>query len=73
MTSLKQINTNRKNTKKSTGSVTDKEEDPKINFKFNQVKKVLNCGMGFVNPYKSINQNSLGSSQSWRFKKTKKV
>ena len=48
------------------------EKDPKINFKFNEVKKDLNCGMGFVNPYKSINQNSLGHSQSWRFKKQKK-
>ena len=48
------------------------EKDPKINFKFNEVKKDLNCGMGFVNPFKSINQNSLGHSQSWRFKKQKK-
>jgi hypothetical protein len=48
------------------------EKDPKINFKFSEVKKDLNCGMGFVNPYKSINQNSLGHSQSWRFKKQKK-
>ena len=31
------------------------EKDLKINFKFNEVKKDLNCGMGFVNPYKSIN------------------
>ena len=48
------------------------EKDPKINFKFNEVKKDLNCGMGFVNPFKSINQNSLGHSQSWRFKKQNK-
>ena len=48
------------------------EKDPKINFKFNQVKKDLNCGMGFVNPHRMINQNSLGHSQSWRFKKQKK-
>ena len=48
------------------------EKNPKINFKFNEVKKDLNCGMGFVNPFKSINQNSLGHSQSWRFKKHKK-
>ena len=48
------------------------EKDPKINFKFNEVKKDLNCGMGFVNPYSMINQNSLGHSQSWRFKKQKK-
>jgi len=48
------------------------EKDPKINFKFNEVKKDLNCGMGFVNPFKSINQHSLGHSQSWRFKKQKK-
>ena len=27
------------------------EKDPKINFKFNEVKKDLNCGMGFVNPH----------------------
>ena len=45
------------------------EKDPKINFKFNKVKKDLNCGMGFVNPHRMINQNSLGHSQSWRFKK----
>ena len=48
------------------------EKDPKINFKFNEVKKDLNCGMGFVNPHRMINQNSLGHSQSWRFKKQKK-
>jgi len=46
------------------------QEEPKI--KFETVKKDLNCGMGFVNPFKSINQNSLGHSQSWRFKKHKK-
>jgi hypothetical protein len=27
------------------------EKNPKINFKFNEVKKDLNCGMGFVNPH----------------------
>ena len=48
------------------------EKDPKINFKFSEVKKDLNCGMGFVNPNITINQNSLGHSQSWRFKKQKK-
>ena len=48
------------------------EKDPKIYFKFNEVKKDLNCGMGFVNPNITINQNSLGHSQSWRFKKQKK-
>ena len=48
------------------------DKDPKINFKFNEVKKDLNCGMGFVNPHSMINQNSLGHSQSWRFKKQKK-
>ena len=48
------------------------EKNPVINFKFNQVKKDLNCGMGFVNPHRMINQNSLGHSQSWRFKKQKK-
>jgi hypothetical protein len=48
------------------------EKNPKINFKFNEVKKDLNCGMGFVNPHRIINQNSLGHSQSWRFKKQKK-
>ena len=48
------------------------DKNPKIDFKFNEVKKDLNCGMGFVNPYKMINQNSLGHSQSWRFKKQKK-
>lgn len=48
------------------------EKDPNINFKFNEVKKDLNCGMGFVNPHSMINQNSLGHSQSWRFKKQKK-
>jgi len=52
--------------------IRKEEKDPKINFKFNEVKKDLNCGMGFVNPFKSINQNSLGHSQSWRFKKQKK-
>ena len=46
------------------------QEEPKI--KFETVKKDLNCGMGFVNPFKSINQHSLGHSQSWRFKKQKK-
>ena len=46
------------------------QEEPKI--KFETVKKDLNCGMGFVKPFKSINQNSLGHSQSWRFKKQKK-
>jgi len=48
------------------------EKNPVINFKFNQVKKDLNCGTGFVNPHSTINQNSLGHSQSWRFKKQKK-
>ena len=48
------------------------EKNPIINFKFNEVKKDLNCGMGFVNPHSMINQNSLGHSQSWRFKKQKK-
>jgi len=46
------------------------QEEPKI--KFETVKKDLNCGMSFVNPFKSINQNSLGHSQSWKFKKQKK-
>ena len=41
-------------------------------FKINEVKKYLNCGMGFVNPNIRINQNRLGHSQSWRFKKQKK-
>ncbi len=48
------------------------EKNPIINLKFNEVKKDLNCGMGFVNPNSTINQNSLGHSQSWRFKKHKK-
>jgi len=43
------------------------QEEPKI--KFETVKKDLNCGMGFVDPNKPIHQNSLGHSQSWRFKK----
>ena len=43
------------------------QEEPKI--KFETVKKDLNCGMGFVDPHKPIHQNSLGHSQSWRFKK----
>ena len=46
------------------------QEEPKI--KFETVKKDLNCGMGFVNPHKTIHQNRLGHSQSWRFKKQKK-
>ena len=45
------------------------QEEPKI--KFETVKKDLNCGMGFVHPNKPIHQNSLGHSQSWRFKKQK--
>jgi len=45
------------------------QEEPKI--KFETAKKDLNCGMGFVDPYKPIHQNSLGHSQSWRFKKQK--
>jgi len=28
--------------------------------------------MGFMNPHTPINQNSLGLSQSWSFKKQKK-
>ena len=48
------------------------DKNPVINFKFDKVKKDLNCGMGFVNPNITINQNSLGHSQSWRFKKKKK-
>ena len=48
------------------------DKNPKINFKFDKVKKDLNRGMGFVNPYSRINQNNLGHSQSWRFKKQKK-
>jgi len=54
------------------GQLRKEEKDPKINFKFDKVKKDLNCGMGFVNPYSTINQHSLGHSQSWRFKKQKK-
>ena len=46
------------------------QEEPKI--KFETVKKDLNCGMGFINPHKTIHQNKLGHSQSWRFKKQKK-
>ena len=46
------------------------QEEPKI--KFETVKRDLNCGMGFVNPHKTIHQNKLGHSQSWRFKKQKK-
>ena len=46
------------------------QEEPKI--KFETDKKDLNCGMGFVNPHSTINQNSLGHSQSWRFNKQKK-
>jgi hypothetical protein len=45
------------------------QEEPKI--KFETIKKDLNCGMGFVDPHKPIHQNSLGHSQSWRFKKPK--
>jgi hypothetical protein len=45
------------------------QEEPKI--KFETIKKDLNCGMGFVDPHKPIHQNSLGHSQSWRFKKQK--
>jgi hypothetical protein len=48
------------------------EKNPKINFKFNEVKKDLNCGMGFVNPHVTIHKNKLGHSQSWKFKKHKK-
>jgi len=48
------------------------DKNPVINFKFDKVKKDLNCGMGFVNPNITINQNSLGHSQRWRFKKQKK-
>ena len=46
------------------------QEEPKI--KFETVKRDLNCGMGFINPHKTIHQNKLGHSQSWRFKKQKK-
>ena len=46
------------------------QEEPKI--KFETVKKDLNCGMGFINPHKTIHKNKLGHSQSWRFKKQKK-
>jgi len=42
------------------------------NFKFNRIKKDFNCGMGLVSPYSTINQNSSGHFQSWRFKKQKK-
>ena len=45
------------------------QEEPKI--KFENVKKDLNCGMGFVDPHKPIHQNGLGHSQRWRFKKQK--
>ena len=46
------------------------QEEPKN--KFETVKKYLKCGKGFVNPHKTIHQNKLGHSQSWRFKKQKK-
>ena len=35
-------------------------------------KKDPNCGMGWVNPFTSINQGKLGHSQSWKFKSPKK-
>jgi Tfp pilus assembly protein PilP len=70
---LKEYMEQRKLEQKSEIEQLRKEEtNPAINFKFNQVKKDLNCGIGFVNPYKPIKQNSLGHSQSWRFKKQKK-
>ncbi len=84
MTSLKQITTNRKNSKKSTGPVIDiGKAKVSINaikhglyaehhIAVNEVKKDLNCGMGFINPNITINQNSLGHSRSWKFKKQKK-
>ena len=35
-------------------------------------KKDPCCGMRFVNPYESINQDRLGHSQTWKYKKQKK-
>ena len=40
-----------------------------INFKLDKVKKDLNYGMVFVNPNGTNNQNILGHSKSWNFKK----
>ena len=44
----------------------DRKEDQelKIDFKFDKVKKDVNSGIGFDNPYRMINQNSLGHSQN---------
>lgn len=38
------------------------KKDPLINFKFNKVKKDLNCVMSFVNLHKTIHQDRLGHS-----------
>lgn len=35
-------------------------------------KKDPHCGMGWVDPFTSINQGKLGHSQSWKFKSSKK-
>ena len=49
-----------------------RKEEQDLKIKFENVRKDLNCGMGFVDPYSAINQNRLGHSQSWRFKAKKK-
>ena len=49
-----------------------RKEEQDLKIKFENVRKDLNCGMGFVDPYSAINQNILGHSQSWRFKAKKK-
>ncbi len=51
----------------------DKQKKMQNQLRFSAApKKDPNCGMGWVDPFTSINQGKLGHSQSWKFKSSKK-
>ena len=59
--------------KKKRQEQLDKQKKMQNQFRFSAApKKYPNCGMGWVNPFTSINQGKLGHYQSWKFKSPRK-
>jgi hypothetical protein len=59
--------------KKKKQEQLDKQKKMQNQLRFSAApKKDPNCGMGWVDPFTSINQGKLGHSQSWKFKNSKK-
>ena len=59
--------------KKKRQEQLDKQKKMQNQFRFSAApKKDPNCGMGWVNPFTSINKGKLGHSQSWKFKSPRK-